>query len=348
MTDLAALDHERVVIARGRRSGLTLIIAIHSTTLGSAVGGCRMWSYEDWLHGLDDVLRLSRAMTFKCAAAGIRHGGGKSVILVPSGARVAPDQRVAVMEDLGEEVERLGGQYLVGEDVGTTLEDMLVVRRHTDFASGRPGFDTPRPDLPEPTSLGVREAIRATVEHLYGSPDLADRRITVVGQGAVGASLTRLLRADGAQVGVTDIDTEKRAPAEALGATWLDPADALLQPADVVVPAALGGVITPEVVDRLQCKAIVGPANNQLTDDTVADLLDRRGIVWAPDFIVNAGGVIWAVGRQLDGLDVDAALDAVRAVGQRVAGVLDAAAASGTTTLQVAQSQAADALAGAA
>jgi glutamate dehydrogenase/leucine dehydrogenase len=300
------------------------------------------------MQGLDDVLRLSQAMTFKCAAAGIRHGGGKSVIVVPPGVTVTGDLREAVMEDLGEEVQRLGGQYLVGEDVGTTLDDMLVVRRHTDYASGRPGFDVPRPDLPEPTSLGVYEAIRATAEHVYGTGDVAGRRVTIIGQGAVGAALTGLLRADGAEVAVTDIDPAKRAPAQALGATWLEAEDAVLHPTDILVPAALGGVISAELVDQLQCKAIVGPANNQLTDDSVARLLDDRGIVWAPDFIVNAGGVIWAVGRQLDGLDVDAALDAVREVGQRVRAVLGAAASSGATTLEVARSQAADALAGAA
>jgi leucine dehydrogenase len=341
-TDLE-FQHEKVVVERGRASGLPIIIAVHSTKLGSAVGGCRMWSYPDWRDGLADALRLSSAMSLKCAAAGIDHGGGKTVIALPPGTELTPERRIAVMEDLGDAVERLGGTYHVGEDVGTGPADIQVARRRTRWTS-RPRVERGAGG-PEPTAVGVLEAIRATARHAFGSGDLSGRRFAVVGLGHVGLPLARMLAAEGAALVLSDIDEGKRSAAEELGAEWRAPGEASFAEVDVLVPAALGGVVSAETIDRLRCAAIVGPANNQLTDERWADELQARGITWAPDFVVNAGGVVFEVGVALDDLPEDAAMAGVRKIGARLDAVLARAAETGKTPLAVALDDARDALA---
>ncbi|HET6509681.1 MAG TPA: Glu/Leu/Phe/Val dehydrogenase dimerization domain-containing protein [Baekduia sp.] len=346
MSSDTGLQHERVVVERGRASGLPIIIAVHSTKLGAAVGGCRLWSYPDWRDGLADALALSSAMSLKCAAAGIDHGGGKTVIALPPGAELSPARRVAVMEDLGDAVERLGGQYYVGEDVGTGPEDIQVVRGRTRWTS-RPRVERGAGG-PEPTAVGVLEAIRATARHAFGSGDLSGRRFAVVGLGHVGLPLAHMLAAEGAVLVVSDIDARKRAVADELGARWLAPAEASFAQVDVLVPAALGGVVSAETIDRLRCAAIVGPANNQLVDERWADELQARGITWAPDFVVNAGGVVFEVGVTLDDLPEDTAMARVREIGARLDGVFARAADTGKTPLVVALDDAREALATAA
>lgn len=335
---MSTLQHERVVVRRGERSGLPIIVAVHSTVLGSAVGGCRMWEYDDWRDGMEDALRLSEAMSFKCAVAGIDHGGGKTVIALPRGTDLTSELRTAVMRDLGDTVEELGGRYLVGEDVGTSSADMRIVREHTTWAADPDGAQrTTDPDgFPfEPTSTGVHAAIRATAQHALGATGLRGLSAAIVGLGNVGGPLARALARDGVRLVVTDIDPGKRALAEEIGAAWAGP-DTLFEEVDVVVPAALGGVLTSESVLRLRCRAVVGPANNQLVDEKVADQLEARGIVWAPDFIVNAGGVVWAVATQLDGIAPEAAVDRVHQIGPRVGEVLARARETGVSPLAVA------------
>ncbi|MGH2874341.1 MAG: Glu/Leu/Phe/Val dehydrogenase dimerization domain-containing protein, partial [Solirubrobacteraceae bacterium] len=288
------LGHERITIGLGPRSGLPVILAVHSTRLGSAVGGCRMWRYEHWRDGLADAMRLSEAMSLKCAACGIRHGGGKTVIALPPDGELDARRREAVMEDVGELVESFGGSYYVGEDVGTGPDDILTMRRLTRWTA-RPHDPTARDHVSQPTATGVLEALRATVRHVFGSAALSGRRVAIAGLGHVGWPLTRMLAAEGATLLVSDIDAGKLGEAVKLGATPLEPEHAVEAEVDVLVPAALGGVISPATVERLRCRAICGPANNQLTDDGVAELLHARGITWAPDFIVNAGGVIYEV-----------------------------------------------------
>ena len=287
------LQHEEVRISSGSRSGLPVIVAVHSTALGQAVGGCRLWRYPSWRDGLDDALRLSEAMTLKCALAQLPHGGGKSVIAMPEGHELTSEQRRAAMLDLGDAVESLGGRYGVAEDVGTTAHDMLVVAERTRFAYCLPETSGGTGEPSAPTAVGVYAAIRATCETLFGDDAPDGRRLTIIGLGQVGSRLARRLATDGAVLTVTDTDTTKRDLAVELGATWVDPTDAVDQSADILVPAALGGLLTPATVQRLACRAVVGPANNQLASDDVADLLAARGIIWAPDFVVNAGGVIF-------------------------------------------------------
>lgn len=344
MTVSTAFSHEQVIIQTGRRSGLPVIVAVHSSVPGSAVGGCRMMAYDGWEHALRDALMLSEAMSLKCAAAGIPHGGGKTVIALSASARLEGGRRVAVMQDLGDLIQSLGGSYSVGEDVGTGPADMRVVRSRTTFAAGPRKIPHDSDQPPEPTSLGVLAAIKATAAHVFGTPDLAGRQLTIIGLGHVGHPLARMLAAAGARLAVTDVVPDRKSAAADLGAAWLEPEQALSAAADIVVPAALGGILTPESASQLRCAAIVGPANNQLSGSGVATDLRERGIVWAPDFIVSAGGVIYEAGTQLDGLSPTAALDQVAGIGPRLAGILARSAASGTTPLALALDEARAAL----
>ena len=292
-------DHERVVITKGRRSGIPVIIAVHSTALGQAVGGCRMWNYSSWRDGLEDALLLSEAMTLKCAMAGVARGGGKSVIALPVGHHLSAEERRAVMLDLGDTVDGLHGMYGVAEDVGTTAEDMFVVAERTRYAYCLPVGKGGSGEPSEPTAVGVYECLRATCEQLFGTPSVAGRHFVIVGVGQVGSRLARRLAADGASLTVSDLDESKQALAAELGAVWAGVDGALFEEADIVVPAALGGVLNEVTVDKLRCRAVVGPANNQLASEDIADRLAERGILWGPDFVVNAGGVIF--GAAVDG-----------------------------------------------
>ena len=333
---MTPLTHEKVVISTGSRSRLPVIVAVHSTALGRAVGGCRLWRYDDWRGGLDDALRLSEAMTLKCALAGLPLGGGKSVIAVHPHVDLTPDLRRAVLHDLGDVIESLGGSYGVGEDVGTSADDMSTVAERTKFAYGLPesagGFGEPS----APTAVGVFESILVTAEQVWGNSDLSGRRVTVLGLGQVGTRLAERLHADGVKLAVTDINPAKRELAASLGAEWLDPQVALATETDLLVPAALGGLLTSASVATLQCRAIVGPANNQLADNAVAELLERRGVIWAPDFVVNAGGVVYAFEMEFGSKDQKIATRSVMAIADTLRDVFARAATEGVTPLTAA------------
>ncbi len=313
-------EHERVAIAIGERSALPVIVAVHSTVLGQAVGGCRLWRYRDWREGLEDALRLSEAMTLKCALAGLPLGGGKSVIALAPDSELSGERRRAAMLDLGDAVDAFGGSYGVGEDVGTTAEDMLIARERTPYAYCLPEAQGGAGEPSGPTAEGVCGAIGVTLEQAFGSAEVSGRRIAVIGLGQVGSRVARLLAAAGAELVVSDIDASKRRLADELRAAWTDPEAALRADVDLVVPAALGGILTTASVARLRCAAIAGPANNQLADDGVADDLHDRGILWAPDFVVNAGGVIYGNAMEMDGCSREEAIARVGAV----TGTLDA------------------------
>lgn len=291
---LLAIDHEELVIRRGRRSGLYSAIAVHSTTLGPALGGCRMWSYADSMEGARDALRLSRAMTLKAAAAGLDLGGGKGVIVLPPGA--APPRGAArrdVLLDFADAVNALDGSYVTAEDVGTSARDMVTIAEVTRWVSGLPVVHGGSGDPSSFTALGVEVAIRACLRERLGSPEPAGRRVAVVGCGRVGERLARRLAAGGAQLLLADVDASKRAlVAELAGASWVAPDAAVLADVDVLAPCALGGVVHDVNVDRLRAAIVCGSANNQLADDRLAERLAARGVLYAPDFIVNAGGLI--------------------------------------------------------
>jgi leucine dehydrogenase len=332
-----APEHERVLITRGPRSGLTIVVAVHSTRLGQALGGARLWRYGHWTDALADALRLSQAMTMKNSAAGLARGGGKSVVCIPAG--VTLDERATrdAMLDLGDAVESLGGAYMTAEDVGTSAELMAVVHERTEHVCGLPPEQGGVGEPADATAAGVHASIVATLDHVFGSPEIAGRHFVVAGLGQVGGRLARSLAAAGARLTVTDVAESKRALADELGAAWVEPNEAHLVEADVFVPCGLGGVLTHEVVDGLQVRAVVGAANNQLASRDVAGLLTERGIVWAPDFVVNAGGVIYLDVASEPGAD-QAALDArIAGIGDTVASVLRSADEHGTTTLAAAE-----------
>jgi leucine dehydrogenase len=338
---LPPLDHEELLVRRGRRSGLPVMVAVHSTARGPALGGVRLWTYARTQDAVLDVLRLARAMSYKNAAAGLPLGGGKGVIALPGGRdRVPPltgRARTAALLDFADVVDALDGRYLTAEDVGMTARDMATIargtRRVTGLARSRGGSGDPSPL----TALGVEAALETVCARLFGAASLRGRTIAIVGLGHVGARLAERCARAGAALVLADVDPAKRGLAERLGARWTTPGRALTAKVDVLAPCALGGVLSAASVPRLRCRAIVGAANNQLTEDAVAALLARRGILWAPDFVVNAGGVInLAVELRPEGYDAAEARRRTRAIGDTLVQVLDAADADGVTPLAAA------------
>ncbi len=286
----SGLDHEVLVVKRGRRTGRYVIVAVHSTVLGPALGGARLWRYRTPGDAIADALHLSEAMTYKAAAAGLDLGGGKAVLSVerePSDA-----ERRSLMLDLGDVVDSLGGDYITAEDVGTGAADMAIVAERTTHVVGLPAERGGSGDPSPVTARGVVAAIRACCEYRYGSPELAGRRICVIGLGHVGFRLARFLADTGAELLVSDIRDSKRELTAELGADWVDPEGEATAECEVLAPCALGGTITRENLDRLRCEIVCGAANNVLAEDALASELDARGILYAPDFIVNSGGLI--------------------------------------------------------
>jgi leucine dehydrogenase len=297
-----------------------------------------MWTYDDSRAAVRDALRLSRAMTFKSAVAGLPLGGGKGVIMLPAGhAPPAGDERRDVLLDFGDAVAALAGDYLTAEDVGTSDRDMAVIAEVTDHVTGL-AVETGSSGDPSPwTALGVRCAMEVACERAFGTPSLAGRSVAVVGLGRVGGKLARMLAEAGAELAVADVDEGKRALAEELGARWTDPGAAMTLDVDVLAPCALGGVLDDETVPQLSCRVIAGAANNQLAADAIAVQLADRDIVWAPDFVANAGGIInISVELEPSGYDPGRAEERVRGVADTTRAVFDHADATGATTLAAA------------
>jgi leucine dehydrogenase len=275
-------------------------------------------------------------MTRKCAVAGLANGGGKTVVAVPDGVTLDGARRADVLRDVGDLIASLDGRYATGPDAGTTPADMAVIGERTGHV-----FCTPRQlggsgDSSPHTATGVVAALGAVCARVHGSPDLGQRRLALVGLGSVGSHLARQLAATGAELLVSDIDPARRPLASELGAGWAEPHDALTADVDVLIPAALGGVLTSEIVPRLRCAAIAGPANNQLAEPAVAGLLHQRGIVWAPDYVVGAGGVIYALAAELHKETAENALARVQAIGDTVGLLLDTAERTGVDPAQAA------------
>ncbi|HEY4153364.1 MAG TPA: Glu/Leu/Phe/Val dehydrogenase dimerization domain-containing protein [Pseudolysinimonas sp.] len=329
--------HERVLITTGHRSGLTIIVAVHSTKLGQALGGARLWHYENWTDALADALRLSAAMTQKNSAAGLARGGGKSVIHLPMGTVLSDAQKRDAMLDLGDAIESLDGAYMTAEDVGTSAELMAVVAERTAHVCGLPPEQGGVGEPADATAAGVHASILSTLEALFGSREVAGRHIVISGLGQVGGRLARSLAAEGARLSVADVNADKKTLADELGAEWIAVDDAHKVEADLFVPCGLGGVLTAEVIAELGARGVVGAANNQLARHDGAEALAARGILWAPDFVVNAGGVIYLSMASEPNADA-AAIDArVAAIGDTVATIFREAEQNGTTTLEAAE-----------
>ena len=313
------------------------MVAVHSTARGPALGGCRMWRYDDSRAAMRDALRLSRAMTYKSAVAGLPLGGGKGVIMLRGEHALDGERRRAALEDFGETVDMLGGAYITAEDVGTSAEDMQVIAGRTAHVKGldreRGGSGDPSPY----TALGVVRAIEVCCERVFGSADLAGRSVALAGLGHVGTHIARRLAEAGAELLVADVNEARRAVAEELGARWVSPEEALAAEVDVYAPCALGGILNDDTIDALRCPIVAGAANNQLADDRIADLLQARGILWAPDFVANAGGIVnISVELEPGGYDADRAEERVRGIGDTLRGLFEDAAAMNATPLTAA------------
>lgn len=319
-------EHDEVVTRLGRRSGVPVTVAVHSRRLGPAAGGIRLKRYDTWQDGQTDALRLARGMTYKNALADVAFGGGKSVIAVPSTMPLTPELRAAALADLGELIASFDGSYLAGPDIGTGPDDMVFLRQFTPHVFCVPESHGGTGTSSIPTARGVLAALRAGATTVFGDPSLAGRRAVVVGMGSVGTLLAADLVRQGASVVVADVD-----PARTAGFESVPPAEAYSLEADVLVPAAVGGVLSPTTPVR--APLVVGPANNQLTTDDVATTLAAAGVVWVPDFVAGAGGVIYTLTREADGYDHDTAMARVEAIEQTVTTLLTTAGENGTTPL---------------
>jgi valine dehydrogenase (NAD+) len=295
-----ATGHEQVVFCHDAASGLRAIIAIYSTALGPALGGTRFYPYVDEAAALADVLDLSRAMAYKNATAGLPHGGGKAVII----GDPATDKTEAKLRAYGRFVASLGGRYYTACDVGTYVEDMDVVALECPFTTGRSPANGGAGDSSVLTAYGVYQGMRAAAEALWGSPSLGGRRVGIAGVGKVGHRLVAHLLEEGATAVVADVNAEAvvRLQAAYPSVEAIDPEDLPDQQMDVFSPCALGHALTDDVVGRLQAQIICGGANNQLAHEGTEALLSERGIHYAPDYVVNAGGVI-QVAEEIGGYD---------------------------------------------
>jgi len=283
---IAGMGHEQVVLCHDESSGYRGIIAIHSTTLGPALGGTRFWNYASDEEAIVDALRLARGMTYKNAVAGLNLGGGKSVIIGDN--RTA--DREMIFRAHGRFVESLGGRYITAEDVGTSTADMDFVHMETDYVAGLAG----RSGDPSPvTAHGVFRAIQASAKERWGSDDLSDRTVTVQGCGHVGYYLAKELHQAGAKLVVTDIDAERvKRVVNEFGARAVSPEEIYGVEAHIFAPCALGAIINDKTLPQLRVEIVAGAANNQLQEDRHGVELEKKGILYAPDYVANAGGVI--------------------------------------------------------
>ena len=275
--------HEAVHMFCDKESGLKAIVALHDTTLGPGLGGLRMWPYENDSDAMDDVLRLSKGMSYKNALAGLNFGGGKAVIIGDAKTQKTP----ALIHAMANAIHSLGGRYYTGEDVGMTVADMDAIQRVTPYVRGTGDKGDPSPA----TAKGVFLSIQAAAKHTFGTPDLAGRRVTVQGLGNVGMRLAKLLHDAGAQLVVADVNDAAVQSAVARFDASAVSVDAIAAtPADIFAPCALGAVLNEQSIADLQVRCVVGAANNQLAVAEDANRLAKRDIVYVPDYLANAGG----------------------------------------------------------
>ena len=338
-------NHESLHFFSDEATGLQAIIAVHSTALGPAAGGCRRWNYTSNADALTDALRLSRGMTYKNAVAGLKFGGGKAVILGNDSAPKSADLFAA----FGRAVDSLGGRYITAEDVGCSVEDMRSVREQTEFVSGLPQSGTSAGGDPSPwTAIGCLEGIQAAVQSRLGVDSLKGLRVAVQGVGHVGLHLCRLLHAEGAELLVSDVNRANLDAASAeLPVTVVAPTELLYADVDVLAPCALGNILTSTTIPRIRAKVVAGAANNQLATAADGARLADRDILYAPDYVINAGGII-SVAREYYGSSSE---DEVRAdvsrIRERLQAIFDEAKSSGRPTNELADKLARDLVAAA-
>jgi len=287
---METMGHEQVVFCNDKVTGLKAIIAIHDTTLGPALGGTRMWNYSSEAEALQDVLRLSRGMTFKASISGLNLGGGKAVII----GDASKDKTEALMKKFGEYVDSLGGKYITAEDVGMNTKDMEYVREKTKYVTGIPESMGGSGDPSPVTAYGVYMGMKASAKFKWGSDSLEGKTILVQGVGHVGENLVKHITEEGSKVYITDINLSKLAEvSEQYGAEIINGDSIYDMDMDIYAPCALGSTLNTNTINRLKCQIIAGSANNQLSDEVLhGKMIKDKGIVYAPDFLINAGGLI--------------------------------------------------------
>ena len=325
---IAQTDHEQVVFCQNRDAGLKAIIAVHNTVLGPALGGLRMWPYKTEQDAVNDVLRLSRGMTYKNAVAGLNLGGGKAVII----GDPSKDKSEALFRAFGRFVNSLNGRYITAEDVGIDVNDMEYVFRETEYVTGvhqvHGGSGDPSPF----TAYGSLQGLMASLQAKFGNEDVGKYSYAVQGCGHVGGEYIKLLREQGAKVFVTDINKEAvqrcvdELGCEAVGLDEIYDVDA-----DVYSPCALGGTLNEQTINRIKAKIICGPANNQLATDEIGDELNRRGVLYAPDYAVNAGGVM-NVSLEIDGYNRERAMRMMRTIYYNLGRIFEISKSQGVPT----------------
>ena len=327
------MGHERVLFCSSPEVGLQAIIAVHSTVLGPGLGGARMWPYPSMDEALTDVLRLARGMTYKAAATGLNLGGGKAVIL----GDPKKDKSEALFRCFGRFIDSLAGLYITAEDVGTDVNDMEWIYTETPWVTGvsttRGGSGDPSPV----TAFGVLQGIKAAALWQLGDSSLAGRSVASQGLGAVGYHLATYLREEGAKIFGTDVDADRIARAEQEAGVEIVPRDEILTvDCDILAPCALGAVLNEHTIPNLRCRIVAGAANNQLEDEPRDGLaLHERGILYAPDFVINAGGLI-NVYHELTGYNRDRAMRAARGIHNNMIRVFEISRAESIPTYRAA------------
>ncbi|MCT2537501.1 branched-chain amino acid dehydrogenase [Aquibacillus koreensis] len=314
-------DYEQLVFCQDKHSGLKAIIAIHDTTLGPALGGTRMWTYQSEEEAIEDALRLAKGMTYKNAAAGLNLGGGKTVII----GDPKKDKNESMFRAFGRYIQGLNGRYITAEDVGTTVNDMDIIHEETDYVTGiSPEFGSSGNPSPV-TAYGVYKGIKAAAKEMFGNDLLEGKTIAVQGVGSVAYTLCEYLHQEGAHLIVTDInkDAVNRA-VEAFRAKAVDPNDIYSVDCDIYAPCALGATLNDDTIPQLKAKIVAGAANNQLKEKKHGDLLHEKGILYAPDFVINAGGVI-NIADELIGYNQERALKRVETIYDNLSRVFEIA-----------------------
>ncbi len=330
-------DHEQIIFCHDKGTGLKAIIAIHNTTLGPALGGTRMWDYKSEAEALNDVLRLSRGMTYKAAISGLKLGGGKAVIF--GDAKV--DKTPAMFVKYGEFIESLNGKYITAEDVGSSTEDMVNVYKSTKHVTGLPESMGGGGDPSPVTAYGVFMGMKASAKQKWGIDSLKGKKIAIQGIGHVGEHLLRLVSEEGAKAYITDINQDHLKVIAAKYNAEVVSLDAIYDvDMDIYAPCALGATLNTENIARLKCGVVSGAANNQLADEFIhAPMLDQKGILYAPDFLINAGGLI-NVYSELNGYDRKVALQHTEEIYDTTLAIFKKAVAEKIPTIEAAKKMA--------
>ena len=338
--------HEELRIVRGSRSGVPIAVAIHSTAAGPATGGCRIKPYPTWQQAIDDVLQLSEAMTTKCALAGLPHGGGKAVAMLP--ADTQPVARAGLIADIADVVASFQGRYIIGPDIGTGPDDMAAIHAAAGgWAYCRPESAGGSGNSSLPTARGVLASLGVAVERVFKQVGAAGLRAGVIGYGHVGSLVANALALGGADVWVYDVNESVAPDVDTAGMTWWSQ-PSLADELDILVPAAAGGLLTPSTAETCGAGLIVGPANNQITGDRVDEILHHRGITWVPDVLASGGGVAYAVSRETLGLNEADSNARVDAIGQTTTALFAQMDQDNSTPLKAARRLAARRIVGAA